>query len=433
MHRRAQDYAYYKRLNPFVFKIMDGGVPDYQWAKDNLPGSLVIARDWALSEQKADMLKHPQATGKRHAIEWNEHQKRLGFNKANTLVLGINEPHVWEIGVPEALRLYTIAFCENASIYGLKVGAMQFAVGWPANTGPDTPPDWSPLHAVEEAIIQNNGALICHEYWADTGPKELWGWWGGRSLKCPWKVPIIIGECGVDMYVKDASVQHNARGWRGRMEPARYAHELSEYVGLMATDDRFMGCAVFASDFANREWYSFDVEPAYEAILNAPITPPPIPKPPPAIKDIVHPLPASIITQHWGQNADAYARFGLWGHNGSDLGGSPLRTQVRSMADGIVAYSDFDAGYGFYCRVDHKALDCYTMYCHLDEAGAKAGTWLDAGETVGLLGSSGNSTGPHLHFEIRKHEKDGTYSEDTPMPKGRVDPETWCILHGLKL
>ena len=74
--------------------------------------------------------------------------------------------------------------------------------------GKDTPPDWSPFHGVEEAIIHNNGALICHEYWADTGPKELWGWWGGRSLKCPWKVPIIIGECGVDMYVKDASVQH---------------------------------------------------------------------------------------------------------------------------------------------------------------------------------------------------------------------------------
>ena len=185
----------------------------------------------------------------------------------------------------------------------------------------------------------------------------------------------------------------------------------------MATDDRFMGCAVFASDFADREWYSFDVEPAYEAILNAPITPPPIPKPQPPIKPesgFVHPLPASIITQHWGENGDAYARFGLWGHNGCDIGGRPLRTPVRSMANGIVAYSDFDAGYGFYVRVDHKTLDRYSMYCHLDEAGAKAGTWLKAGETVGLLGNTGNSTGAHLHFEVRLHNKDGTYLRERP-------------------
>jgi murein DD-endopeptidase MepM/ murein hydrolase activator NlpD len=73
------------------------------------------------------------------------------------------------------------------------------------------------------------------------------------------------------------------------------------------------------------------------------------------------------------------------------------------------------------------------MYCHLDEPGVMAGTVVKAGETVGLLGSSGNSSGPHLHLEVRLQNQDGTYREDTPMGKGRCDPETWCILHGLKL
>jgi murein DD-endopeptidase MepM/ murein hydrolase activator NlpD len=439
MHRRPQDYTYFRRLQPSIFKIMDGGVPDYQWAKDNLHDSLVVARDWALSEQHSDMLKDPVATGKRHAQEWNQHQQRLGFNKAKTLICGINEPQIWNPGVAEALRSYTIALCNEATVYGLCVGAMQLSVGWPANTGPDTPPDWSPFHGVDNAIRHNNGALIVHEYWADRGPKENWGWWGGRALKCPWQVPIVIGECGVDMFVRDASVLHQARGWRGRMEPQRYAAELAEYCSLMSVDSRFKGCAVFASDYANREWFSFDVEPAYDAILATPIPQPPKPQPPnpgptpPPTTELVHPLPGSSITQNFYEESDAYLQYGFRAHNGTDLGGQPLRTPVRSIAAGIVVWSDFDPGYGHYVRVAHDYLDCYVMYCHLDEAGATVGAPLGAGDTVGLLGSSGNSTGAHLHIEVRLQNKDGTYREDCPMSKGRVDPRTWAAMYGLKL
>lgn len=279
MHRRPSDYDYFKRLQPSVFKLMDGGQPDYQWARDNLPNSLILARDWALSEQHDDMLRDPVGTGTRHAQEWNQHQARLGFDKAKTLILGINEPHVWNPGVAEALRKYTIALCEEAASLGLRVGAMQLGVGWPGNHGPDTPPDWSAFEGVEQAIKQGNHALICHEYWADNGPKENWGWWAGRTLKCPWQVPIIIGECGIDMYVKDGSVEHIKRGWNGRVEASRYAAELAEYEGRMSADGRFVGCCVFASDFANREWFSFDIEPAYSAILATPVPAQPTTRP----------------------------------------------------------------------------------------------------------------------------------------------------------
>lgn len=270
-HRRPQDYEYFKRLNPSVIKVMDGGDNDYKWIRDNLPNSLVVARIHALSEQHEDMLKDPHGTGVRHANEWRQHQARLGFDPAKTLVLGINEPRVWEPGIPEALRIYTIAMCMEAEELGLRVGAMQLSVGWPNNTGPDTPPNWEPFHGVDNAIRRCNGALVCHEYWADNGPGELWGWWAGRALKCTWDVPIVIGECGIDMYVKDGSVQRHERGWLGRKEPKHYARELAEYVGRMSADNRFVGCCVFASDFADDDWYSFDVEPAYQAILNTPI------------------------------------------------------------------------------------------------------------------------------------------------------------------
>ena len=55
------------------------------------PHALVIARDWALSEQHDNMLRDPAGTGRRHAQEWHGHADRLGFDRANTLVLGINE------------------------------------------------------------------------------------------------------------------------------------------------------------------------------------------------------------------------------------------------------------------------------------------------------------------------------------------------------
>lgn len=271
MHRRPQDYDFFRRLQPSVFKIMDGGPPDYEAARNNLPNSLIIARDHPLSEQHADMMRDPTGTGKRHAQEWNQHQPRLGFDRAKTLVLGINEPHVWEPGIPEALRLYTIAMCDEATTLGLRVGAMQFSVGWPGNTGPDTPPNWEPFRDVDNAIRRNNGALICHEYWADNGPGEMWGWWGGRVLKCPWQVPIIIGETGVDMFVKDGSIERHKRGWRGNLEPERYARELADYTARMSADSRFVGNCVFAADFASQDWFSFDIEPAYQAILATPI------------------------------------------------------------------------------------------------------------------------------------------------------------------
>jgi len=162
---------------------------------------------------------------------------------------------------------------------------------------------------------------------------------------------------------------------------------------------------------------------------------PPIEPPikPPVERELVHPLPGAVITQNFYEESDAYEQYGFRAHNGTDLGGRPLRTPVRSMASGIVAFADFDAGYGHYVRMDYRDLDAYVMYCHLDEPGATAGTRLQAGDMVGLLGSSGNSTGAHLHLEARLQNKDGTYREDTPMSKGRIDIRTWAAMYGLKI
>lgn len=304
MHRRPQDYEYFSRLQPTVFKIMDGGPNDYAWAQANLANSLIVARDWAMSEQHDDMRRDPVGTGKRHAQEWDRHQERLGFNPDMAMVLGINEPQVWEPGVPEALRLYTIAMCDEAARLGLHVGSMQLSVGWPGNNGPDTPPDWSPFYGVEDAILRGQHALVGHEYFADLGPEENWGWWCGRLLKCPWRVPIIVGESGFDMAVKKAGLKHAERGWRGYISPEQYAVWRSFYVAKMSLDPRFVGDALFASDYANNEWWSFDVEPAYQAILATPI---PDVKPDTKSFEVKLPLITNVGKAAW-VNAPAGAR-----------------------------------------------------------------------------------------------------------------------------
>src|SRR6187399_1495315 len=95
-HRRPTDYEYMLALRPAVVKLMDAGLPDYEWTRINLPESLVVARDHQLSEQKSDMMADPAGTGARHAWEWSEKADTLGYDPANTLMLGINEPPVWD-------------------------------------------------------------------------------------------------------------------------------------------------------------------------------------------------------------------------------------------------------------------------------------------------------------------------------------------------
>ena len=170
----------------------------------------------------------------------------------------------------------------------------------------------------------------------------------------------------------------------------------------------------------------------------SPITPPIPPIEPPVIPPtyegrLVHPLPGSVITQHFYQNPQDYARFGMPGHNGTDLGGKSEGTDVLSVADGVVAYADHDASYGFYVRIKHLELGCYTMYCHLTEPGLQAGNVVKAGQMIGSMGMTGNATGPHLHLEVRLMDAGGAYREGTPMPKGRVDPETFFAERGLRI
>jgi murein DD-endopeptidase MepM/ murein hydrolase activator NlpD len=80
----------------------------------------------------------------------------------------------------------------------------------------------------------------------------------------------------------------------------------------------------------------------------------------------------------------------------------PMGTPVLAAEAGKVAFAGFTERSGYFVRVAH-AIDgeqVHTLYCHLLEAKAKTWQRLDAGQVIGLSGSTGHSTGPHLHFAV---------------------------------
>lgn len=103
----------------------------------------------------------------------------------------------------------------------------------------------------------------------------------------------------------------------------------------------------------------------------------------------------------WPLSGPITSRFGpRWGrmHNGIDMG-VPSGRRIGAAAPGRVTYSGWMSGYGNTVIVDHGSLE--TLYAHQSRIAVRTGQSVRRGQTVGYVGSTGNSTGPHLHFEVR--------------------------------
>ena len=85
-------------------------------------------------------------------------------------------------------------------------------------------------------------------------------------------------------------------------------------------------------------------------------------------------------------------------HNGTDFG-APTGTPVRATADGLVVTSSRNGGHGLYVKLDHDG-PYHTSYSHLSKLTVKKGQRVKQGDLIGKVGSTGASTGPHLHYEF---------------------------------
>ncbi len=88
-------------------------------------------------------------------------------------------------------------------------------------------------------------------------------------------------------------------------------------------------------------------------------------------------------------------------HTGTDIG-APMGTPVIAALAGRVLLSDFLGGYGMAIALEHSDGTQQTLYGHLSEIFVKPGDLIQQGAVIGRVGSTGNSTGPHLHFELRQ-------------------------------
>jgi murein DD-endopeptidase MepM/ murein hydrolase activator NlpD len=104
----------------------------------------------------------------------------------------------------------------------------------------------------------------------------------------------------------------------------------------------------------------------------------------------------------WPVNAPITSPFGWrWGrmHEGVDLGAA-YGTPIAAAAAGVVIYAGWEDGYGNLVVIDHGG-GLATAYGHQSRIAVSVGQSVSQGELVGYVGSTGHSTGPHLHFEVR--------------------------------
>ena len=103
---------------------------------------------------------------------------------------------------------------------------------------------------------------------------------------------------------------------------------------------------------------------------------------------------SGIITSRFGNRESIRS----YGHTGLDIA-APGGTPIRAAADGRVSFSGYSGGYGYVVKISHgNGIETY--YAHCSELYVSSGEKIEAGDVIAGVGSTGNSTGDHLHFEV---------------------------------
>jgi len=110
------------------------------------------------------------------------------------------------------------------------------------------------------------------------------------------------------------------------------------------------------------------------------------------------PLEGAALTSGFGMRTHPVLG-GRRGHKGIDLS-SPIGTPIYATADAVVTRADWFSSYGLFISLDHGA-QLETRYGHLSRLNVAEGQVVKKGDLIGYVGSTGRSTGPHLHYEVR--------------------------------
>lgn len=108
------------------------------------------------------------------------------------------------------------------------------------------------------------------------------------------------------------------------------------------------------------------------------------------------------ITSNYGYRRSPFG-YGSQFHAGIDIG-ARRGTPIYATADGKVEFAGYKSGYGYMVQIYH-GYSHSTLYAHMSKLGTRSGKNVSKGELIGYVGSSGWSTGPHLHYEVRINGK----------------------------
>ena len=132
-------------------------------------------------------------------------------------------------------------------------------------------------------------------------------------------------------------------------------------------------------------------------------------------KDLKH------MASGYGWRSDPFTKTKKF-HYGMDFT-APTGTPVYASGDGVVTRADSNsAGYGEHIRIDH-GFGYESLYAHLSQYNVRPGQKVKRGDIIGYIGNSGRSSGPHLHYEIKK---DGEHLNPINFYYGSLTPEEYA-------
>ncbi len=114
------------------------------------------------------------------------------------------------------------------------------------------------------------------------------------------------------------------------------------------------------------------------------------------------PVVKGWMSSKYGNRTDPFNGRRAW-HNGVDFAGK-LGSEIVAVASGVVTWADKRSGYGLMVEINHGG-GYVTRYAHCKENLVGVGEVVKKGQAIALMGSSGRSTGPHVHFEVYKNGK----------------------------
>jgi len=118
----------------------------------------------------------------------------------------------------------------------------------------------------------------------------------------------------------------------------------------------------------------------------------------PGVMEITTPIPGYRIGSAFGMRHHPILQIDRL-HAGGDIG-APSGTPIHAVADGTVVVAGERGGYGLAVVIDH-GHSLGTLYGHQSSIAVRVGQEVERGDVIGYVGSTGASTGPHLHFELR--------------------------------